>query len=438
MRKVVTAVVVIALGVSASFLGVVVLFFQFISLPVAQESQAESANTACSGPSAPALTVDPSDLPTVEGYAPEQLSVAAQIMKAGAELELPERAQLIGIMTAMQESTLGLNTQATGSGSDAGVFQQRTLDGWYGSVEEVSNPSYAATAFFQGVTAKAPGDYGSAGGGSGYGHLSGLIDIDGWESMPLGDVAQKVQRSAYPDEYANHESEARRLMAALAGVPVSAASESLADSTLGCQGPTAATPGDLPTQEQFTQPSADVACPEGTTDLGGGTGGFQGERIPLRLCSITGTVCTGSDCGEGQMEGKARGEVVLNSLVAPHFIAWLEAVRADGHDPQFSSSYRSWATQVSLSGSSNAARAGWSNHQMGAAVDISGLPGSYARHNCAGFTADGACKALSPEWQSYHAQGVENGAVFHDQEFWHLEWVITRAPERDIPFIVTD
>ncbi|MGO2045751.1 MAG: hypothetical protein ACTH2X_00770 [Brachybacterium tyrofermentans] len=434
MKKLVIWAAVGSLVLGAMMFGATVMIFQFMMVPAAQQEGTESANGACSAPAAPALTVDAAALPEVPGYTPEQLAVAAQIMQTAKALELPERAQLIGIMTAMQESTLGVNTQPTGSGNDSGIFQQRTLSGWYGSTDEILDPSYAATAFFQGVTAESPGDYGSAGGGSGHGHLPGLVDIEGWESMPLGQAAQKVQRSAYPDEYATHETAAREIMAAVAGVPVSAASGSLTDSAIGCAGTTVAA-GDLPTQEQLTQPSADVACPDGSTDLGAGTGGYRGSRIPIRLCSITGTVCTGSDCGEGEMGGRARGEVVLNSLVAPHFIAWLEAVRADGQDPQFSSSYRSWETQLSLSGSSNAAGAGWSNHQMGAAVDISGLPGGYSRHNCAGFTPEGSCKALTPEWQSYNANGIENGALFHDEEFWHLEWIITRAPERSVPFI---
>lgn len=180
---------------------------------------------ACTGPgTGQALTVTTAangePLPLVPGYTPQQVGVAAAIMQAAEAQGLDSRAQLIGLITADQESTMGVNTQPTGVG-DAGPFQQRTLDGWYGSMEQVQDPTYAATAFFMGVTAKSAGDYGSAGGGSGYGHIPGLVDIDGWESMTPGDAAQAVQRSGFPDAYQEKVSGAQTLMTALSGVDVS-------------------------------------------------------------------------------------------------------------------------------------------------------------------------------------------------------------------------
>ncbi|MGO2719578.1 MAG: hypothetical protein ACTIAR_04655 [Brachybacterium tyrofermentans] len=419
MKKILAWAVVGTLVAGAGIVvGVTAVFFQFTSI---SSSSSDSPNAACTGTSAQALSVDMAALPDVAGYTPEQLSIAAQIMKAGGGLGLSERAQLVGLMTAMQESTL--QNLSGGDRDSVGAFQQRPSQGW-GTIEQLRDPAYAATAFFRGVDT------------SGGEHIPGLMDIDGWESMSLTQAASAVQRpaKAYEGEYAKHESEARKLMSELAGVPVGQASGSLTDTNLGCSAPVNVAVGDLPTQEQLTQDSANVACPEGSTDLGAATGGYQGKRIPIRLCSITGTVCTGSDCRAGELDGKARGEVVVNSLVAPHFMKWLEAVRADGYNPQFSSSFRSWETQASFSGG-NVARVGYSNHQMGAAIDISGLPGGYNRHNCSGFVADGSCKSNAPAWSSYHKHGVENGALFHDEEFWHLEWVITRAPERDVPFI---
>lgn len=381
----------------------------------------------CVETGSPALEVDTSAIPGgVEGMTDEQLTHAAIIMKAGHDAGLGERAQLIGIMTAMQESTL--NNLSGGDRDSVGLFQQRPSQGW-GTVAQLSDQAYASRAFFQGVDAP---------NGS---HIPGLADISGWETMTLTEAAQAVQLSAYPDEYAKHEAQARKIMATLAGVAIIDASNDLTNNTIGCDAggllPSAAPEG-LPTQAELTQPSANVACPEGTADLGAGVGGVDGKRVPIRLCSIPGTVCTGSDCGEGQLGGKARGEVVLNSLVAPHFIKWLSDVRADGHDPQFSSSFRSWESQqrISRGGTNgNAARPGYSNHQMGAAVDISGLPGSYNKHYCAGNTPDGSCKASSPAWEAYWSHGITNGAAFHDEEFWHLEWIITRGEQRNIPFI---
>lgn len=418
MGRVVAVVVVVALVLGAAVvIGATSMFFQAASI-----LNEESSDPACSGTSAAAISVDTSDLPDVAGYTTEQLSVAAHIMQAGEAAGLDERAQLIGIMTAMQESTLA--NLSGGDRDSVGAFQQRPSVGW-GTIEQLRDPSYAATAFFEGVDTSS-------------GHIPGLVDIEGWEGMSLTQAAAAVQRPAedLEGEYAKHESEARRLMSELSGVPGASASDSLTDPSLGCAAPVAASAGDLPSQEELTSDSANVACPEGSTDLGVASGGYEGARVPIRLCSITGTVCTGSDCRSGSLAGMARGEVVLNSLVAPHFIAWLEAVREDGYDPTFNSSFRSWSTQLSLSGSSNAASVGWSNHQMGAAVDISGLPGRYLRHNCTGFTSDGSCKTNTASWDSYYQRGVENGALFHDEEFWHLEWIITRAESREVPFIL--
>lgn len=433
MKKCVAAGVAVVLLLSVAVaVGVTAVFFQFFGAA----NSSSGANAACTDNSAPALTVDVSQLPTDPNYTPAQLGAAAQIMKVGADLGLPERAQLIALMTAMQESTLGAGAgvMQPNRDGDAGYFQQRVLRGWYGTLEQVQDPAYGAKVFYQGTDVTE--SVGGAAGPKGY-HIPGLVDIKGWEHMALTEAASEVQKPAkkYRIYYAKHEAEARRIMALLAGVQVSDATGSLTDSSLGCSAGTAnVAVGDLPTQAQLSQDSANVPCPEGTTDLGGASGGFEGKRVPIRLCSVAGTICTGSDCRKGTLGGKARGEVIVNSLVAPHFMKWLNAVRADGFSPSFSSSFRSWETQSSFSGG-NVARPGWSNHQMGAAVDISGLPGSYNRHNCAGFADDGSCKAGGAAWASYHQRGVETGGLFHNEEFWHLEWIITDASTRNVPFI---
>jgi hypothetical protein len=60
-------------------------------------------------------------------------------------------------------------------------------------------PRYAAAAFFGGVAKPDP---------------PGLVDIEGWPSMPYGEAAQAVQVSAFPDRYATREQEAREIAAA--------------------------------------------------------------------------------------------------------------------------------------------------------------------------------------------------------------------------------
>ena len=44
-----------------------------------------------------------------------------------------------------------------------------------------------------------------------------LAEVDGYESMEITDAAQEVQRSGYPEAYADHEADARVLASALTG-----------------------------------------------------------------------------------------------------------------------------------------------------------------------------------------------------------------------------
>ena len=101
---------------------------------------------------------------------------------------------------------------------DAGVFQQRTLPGWYGTLAQVRDVGYAARVFLRGKTVSAA-DVATAraagtrpAGPAGY-TIPGLKQISGWTGMPITVAAQKVQRSAFPDAYAQHEQIARSLLA---------------------------------------------------------------------------------------------------------------------------------------------------------------------------------------------------------------------------------
>ena len=44
-----------------------------------------------------------------------------------------------------------------------------------------------------------------------------LVKVEGYQSLPITDAAQKVQRSAFPTAYQQHEPEARALASALTG-----------------------------------------------------------------------------------------------------------------------------------------------------------------------------------------------------------------------------
>jgi hypothetical protein len=121
----------------------------------------------------------------------EQAANAATIAAVGKRMAMPDHAITVALATALQESRL-LNL--TGGDLDSlGIFQQRPSQGW-GSPEQVTTPTYAATTFFE--------------------HLA---RIDGWEALPVTEAAQRVQRSAAPDAYGDWETEARVLAQAFTG-----------------------------------------------------------------------------------------------------------------------------------------------------------------------------------------------------------------------------
>jgi cell wall-associated NlpC family hydrolase len=60
-----------------------------------------------------------------------------------------------------------------------------------GTPAQIMNPEYAAGAFY-----------------------TALRKVPGWETMPLTQAAQRVQRSAYPDAYSKHEARATAIVAA--------------------------------------------------------------------------------------------------------------------------------------------------------------------------------------------------------------------------------
>lgn len=108
-------------------------------------------------------------------------------MQVGASL----RDIQIGITAAIVES--GLRNLDYGDRDSIGMFQQR--DAW-GSRADRLDPYKSARMFFLG---------GAAG-------QRGLLDFDDRTSMSMGQAAQAVQVSAFPDRYAEHQAEAGNLL----------------------------------------------------------------------------------------------------------------------------------------------------------------------------------------------------------------------------------
>ncbi|WP_236029443.1 cobalt transporter [Bifidobacterium miconisargentati] len=122
---------------------------------------------------------------------PEQAGNAALIANIAVNRGLPDHAVTVAIATAMQESRL--TNLDHGDRDSLGLFQQRPSQGW-GTAEQVSNPTYATNIF--------------------YDHL---MQVPDWQTIPVEDAAQEVQRSGYPDLYANWDAMARAWASALTG-----------------------------------------------------------------------------------------------------------------------------------------------------------------------------------------------------------------------------
>jgi len=122
---------------------------------------------------------------------PSQARYAGLITAIAVQRGLPARAASIALAAAYQES--GLRNLRSGDRDSLGLFQQRPSQGW-GTEAEVRDPVHATNAFYD-----------------------ALAKVDGYEQMEITEAAQMVQRSGFPDAYADHESDARALASALTG-----------------------------------------------------------------------------------------------------------------------------------------------------------------------------------------------------------------------------
>lgn len=121
----------------------------------------------------------------------DQMANAATIAAIGIQRKMPERAVVVALATAYQES--GLRNLSGGDRDSVGLFQQRPSQGW-GTPEQIRDPRYATKRFY-----------------------AALKRVRGWEKMRVTEAAQKVQRSAFPEAYEKWADESQVLTRALLG-----------------------------------------------------------------------------------------------------------------------------------------------------------------------------------------------------------------------------
>ncbi|WP_172833845.1 peptidoglycan DD-metalloendopeptidase family protein [Nocardioides scoriae] len=182
--------------------------------------RSEVAQGACDELTQVSAVVEDETVNPLQGLSAEQTRNAATIVSVGRGMGVSPRGQLVALATASQESrflnyandglggdlgpdqrgvgrSLRLPHQAVGSDHGSiGVFQQQWP--WWGSMSDLMNPATSAAKFYK-----------------------RLLQVPGWQTLPVTRAAQAVQRSAYPDAYADDEALAVRLLGQLEGADVS-------------------------------------------------------------------------------------------------------------------------------------------------------------------------------------------------------------------------
>ncbi|MDO5867133.1 MULTISPECIES: CHAP domain-containing protein [Paenarthrobacter] len=140
----------------------------------------------------------------VAGYSGEQLANAATVVKAGQDLKIPAEGLLIGVMTAMGESSLkninygddihGVTNPDGSLTCSLGLYQQQwCLPGnpW-GTKADVMDPAKAAATFYK-----------------------ALLRLSGWQSMAPDVAAHRVQGNYSPAGYTKFIPAAREVLEAV-------------------------------------------------------------------------------------------------------------------------------------------------------------------------------------------------------------------------------
>jgi hypothetical protein len=133
-------------------------------------------------------------------------------------------------------------------------------------------------------------------------------------------------------------------------------------------------PGQTIDMSKLYQSSVDVNCADGSKDVGIQDGYYQGKKIEIRGCALNDVTSADSGAMSRYGLGNANGKLVVNSRISAVIIRMVRDARAAGVSVSASSGFRTMAYQQCLAGGGcgvggQAAKPGWSNHQMGLAVD---------------------------------------------------------------------
>lgn len=119
---------------------------------------------------------------------------AAGMVSVVISRRLPERAAVLVLGAALQESKLDNIPEGQGDRDSVGILQQRPSQGW-GTATQLSDVRYATGRF-----------------------LDAVVKVPNWQNDSLAVVIQTVQVSADGSAYAAHEPEAQQIADSLMGV----------------------------------------------------------------------------------------------------------------------------------------------------------------------------------------------------------------------------
>ncbi|MBN9610890.1 MAG: hypothetical protein BGO26_01065 [Actinobacteria bacterium 69-20] len=305
------------------------------------------------------------------GLTAEQTANAATITSVAAARGMGAAGAVIGVMTAMTESSLLNIDHGDAAGPDSrGLFQQR--DSW-GPASVRMDPAGAAGLFFDRLTA-----------------------IDGWQDLAPWAAAQQVQHSAFSDgsNYAAHYQDALTIVADLQGTDPEAT---------GAQPSSAA--ADVPGFDMaaFCAMSSTGVAAGGGVVAGAWRGFSNGQILATALCPLT---------APGQLL-RCDAATAWNNMSAAYRAA-------TGAPLCITDSYRSLAVQVRLRAEKPtlAAVAGTSNHGWALAVDL-----CEAGRTAMGYTTPTYLwlKGNAAAFGWVHPGWAEPGAG--QEEPWHWEYV---------------
>jgi peptidoglycan DL-endopeptidase CwlO len=185
-------------GIIVAVAGVLVFVLVLVtgtvgSVVIGGEQQAADAafqNSSCDASLGPGNIDGGADGATQAGQLnPGQQQIVAMIISIGKQQNLPALAWQVAIQAGMQESHLTNVDHGDLAGPDSrGIFQMRPSQGW-GTEEQVTDPTYEITKFYQVLT-----------------------KVPGWQQNRPGADAQYVENSAFPLAYDKWEAMAAALV----------------------------------------------------------------------------------------------------------------------------------------------------------------------------------------------------------------------------------